>query len=173
MKPNVDCVHTLFVDLSLNQKTRTKDKRIVTPFSFEFLFFFLEVCFNDFFFVFFWWNKELFQWLKTREPKRLQFYRIQSFFVGLCLFRFCCLIFPPQYSMFFLICNILWRHNSKSFRDNSILKKSFWKILEVHFMMCNSQKKFTKIWTFWLMMKCWSKSAKILFFVVSHWTDLL
>ena len=40
-------------------------------------------------------------------------------------------------------------------------------------MMCNSQDFFTKIWTFWQMTKCWSKSTKIAIFKSFCQTDFL
>ena len=64
------------------------------------------------------------------------------------------------YSMFFFVCDILWRCNLKNSWDNWLLKKSSRKVWEMYFMMFNFQDFFTKIWTSWHKKKCWSKTGK-------------
>ena len=51
----------------------------------------------------------------------------------------------PKYSMIFHVWNILWRHKFKSNKDIWILKKSFWKLMVMYFMMCNSLEFFSRV----------------------------
>lgn len=78
-----------------------------------------------------------------------------------------------MYSMFFLVWNILWRHNSKSFWDNWILKKileRYWKCI----LWCVIHRTFSqKSEPFVGWQNIDQNQLKLSFFIASCWIDIL